>query len=255
LTLTPSTGAISGTPTGTGTSTFTVQVADANSLTATKSLSVTINISSGGAIGLAQENAVQGSGVGSVSVAFTAANTSGNLILAFVRMSTTTQTVTLKDSAGNTYTQAVAQVQTADGSQIHLFYAKNVLGAAANTVTATFSSTNNHPWLAIYEYKGLNITNPLDQTASAQGSSTTASSGATATTTSANELVFAATGLPSSYTGTPTAGSGYAFLEKNPTGSPAANESELATSTGTYNGTFTLSASANWSALVATFKQ
>jgi hypothetical protein len=62
-----------------------------------------------------------------------------------------------------------------------------------------------------------------------------------------------ATGLPSSYTGTTTAGSGYALLEKNPTGSPAANESELATSTGTYTGTFTLSASANWSALVATF--
>jgi hypothetical protein len=206
-------------------------------------------------IALVQENAVQGSGVGSLSVAFSAANTSGNLILAFVRMSTTTQTVTLKDSAGNTYVQAVAQVQTSDGSEISLFYAKSILGAAANTVTATFSATNNHPWLAIYEYSGLSTTTPLDKTASAQGSSTAVSSGATATTTSANELVFAATGLPSSYTGTTTAGSGYALLEKNPTGSPAANESELATSTGTYTGTFTLSASANWSALVATFKQ
>jgi hypothetical protein len=255
LTLTASTGAISGTPSGTGTSSFTVQVADANSLTATKSLSLTINTSSGGGIGLVQENAVQGSGVGSLSVAFSAANTSGNLILAFVRMSTTTQTVTLKDSAGNTYVQAVAQVQTSDGSEISLFYAKSILGAAANTVTATFSATNNHPWLAIYEYSGLSTTTPLDKTASAQGSSTAVSSGATATTTSANELVFAATGLPSSYTGTTTAGSGYALLEKNPTGSPAANESELATSTGTYTGTFTLSASANWSALVATFKQ
>jgi hypothetical protein len=255
LTLTPSTGAISGTPSGTGTSSFTVQVADANSLTATKSLSLTINTSSGGGIGLVQENAVQGSGVGSASVAFPAANTAGNLILAFVRMSTSTQTVTLKDSAGNTYIQAVAQVQTADGSQVHLFYAKNILGAAANTVTATFSSTNNHPWLAIYEYKGLNITNPLDQTASAQGSSTAASSGAAPTTTSANELVFGATGLPSSFTGTQTAGSGYAFLERDTTGSPAANESELVTATGSYTASFTLSASANWSALVATFKQ
>ncbi|MBI4465694.1 MAG: putative Ig domain-containing protein, partial [Acidobacteria bacterium] len=43
LTLTSSTGVISGTPTGTGTSNFTVQVADAISRTATKALSLTIN--------------------------------------------------------------------------------------------------------------------------------------------------------------------------------------------------------------------
>ena len=42
LALAPSTGAISGTPTGTGTSTFTVRVTDANSMAATKSLSVTV---------------------------------------------------------------------------------------------------------------------------------------------------------------------------------------------------------------------
>jgi hypothetical protein len=43
LTLAPSTGVISGTPTGSGTSTFTVQVSDANSLTATKSLSIVVS--------------------------------------------------------------------------------------------------------------------------------------------------------------------------------------------------------------------
>jgi len=42
LALAPSTGAISGTPTGTGTSAFTVRVTDANSMAATKSLSVTV---------------------------------------------------------------------------------------------------------------------------------------------------------------------------------------------------------------------
>src|SRR4029077_18303796 len=187
-----STGVISGTPTSTGNTSFTVQVTDANSLTATKPLSITINTSSGGGIGLVQQNAVQGVGVGSVSVAFPTTNTAGNLILAFVRMSTSSQTVTLSDTAGNAYVEAVAQVQTTDGSQVHLFYAKNISGAATTvTVTATFSSTHNHPWLAIYEYKGLNTTNPLDQTAHAQGSNTAPNSGAAPTTTSANELVFA----------------------------------------------------------------
>ena len=253
LALASSTGVISGTPTGTGTTNITVQVIDANSLTATKPLSLTIATSGGGGIALVQQNAVQGSGVGSASVAFPISNTSGNLILAFVRMSTTSQTVTLADSAGNTYVEAVAQAQTSDGSQIHLFYAKNSLGAP-NTVTATFSSTNNHPWLAIYEFRGLNTINPLDQTASAQGSGTTPNSGATPTTTSANELVFAAMGLPSSFRGTQTAGAGFSFLQQDTSTSPAANESMLVISTGSYTATFTLGGSANWTAIIATFQ-
>ena len=87
-------------------------------------------------------------------------------------------------------------MQTADGSQVHLFYAKNIAGGA-NTVTAHFSASNGHPWLAIYEYSGLSTTSPLDQKASAQGNSTTPSTGATPITTSANELVFVGAGLPS----------------------------------------------------------
>jgi hypothetical protein len=186
-------------------------------------------------------------------VAFPAANTTGNLILAFVRMSSATQTVTLKDGAGNTYVEAVGQVQTADGSQVHLFYAKSILGAA-NTVTATFSATNNHPWLAIYEYKGLNAANPLDQTAQAQGTSAAPNSGATATTTSANELVFAAMGLPASYAGTQTIGSGYTLLQNDTSTSPASNESMLVTSTGSFAAALSITSSVNWSAIVATFK-
>ncbi|HKV40609.1 MAG TPA: Ig-like domain repeat protein, partial [Blastocatellia bacterium] len=205
-------------------------------------------------ITLLQAKAVQGSGVPSVSAAFSSGNTAGNLILAFVRMSTTSQTVTLNDSAGNTYIQAVAQLQNSDGSQVHLFYARNIVGGA-NTVTATFSSTNNHPWLTIYEYSGLNAANPLDQTASAQGGGAAASSGATATTTGANELVFAATGLPASYSGTVTAGSGYTMQASDLTGSTGANEAEIVTSTGSFTGTFNLSSSVPWSAIVATFKQ
>jgi hypothetical protein len=244
---------ISGTPTTTGTTSFTVQVTDANLLTATKPLSITVSAASGGGIGLVQQNAALGTSVTSVSVPFPAANTAGDLIVVFVRMSTAVQTVSLSDSAGNTYFQAATQTQTTDRSKVYLFYAKNSV-AAANTVTATFSATNNHPWLAIYEYKGLSTTAPLDQTASAQGSSSAPSTGATPTTTSANELIFAGTGLPSSYTGTQAAGSGYTMLEKGTGKAPAGNESVLATATGSFTGTFTLSGSANWSAIIATFK-
>ncbi len=231
-----------------------MQVTDANSVSSSKALSLTITASSGGGIGLVQANAVQGSAVGSVSVAFPVANSTGNLIIAFVRMSTSTQTVTLTDTASNVFIEAVGQAQIADGSQVHLFYAKNIPGVT-NTVKATFSASNNHPWLAIYEYQGLNATNPLDQIAQAQGASATPSSGATPTTTSANELVFAGFGFPASYTGTQAVGAGYTLIQNDVGTSPAANESMLVTTTGSYTATYGLSASANWSAIVATFKQ
>ena len=89
----------------------------------------------GAGIALVQSSAQRGTGVRSLSVPFASANTTGNLIIAAVRMSTTSQTVTMTDSSGNVYTDAVAQSQTADGHQVHLFYARNVAGGA-NTVTA-----------------------------------------------------------------------------------------------------------------------
>jgi hypothetical protein len=194
-----------------------------------------------------------GTGSGAVQSAFPSANMAGNLILAFVRMSGTSQTVTVTDSRGNAYTEAVGQTQTNDGHQSHLFYAKNITGGA-DTVTATFSGTNNHPWLAIYEYSGLSTTVPLDRTSTAQGSGTAVSSGSTSVTSTASELVFAGVGLPASYSGTATAGGGFVLGQRNTSTSPGATESALVTATGSYAGTFTLSSSANWSALVATFK-
>src|SRR5437588_789402 len=66
---------------------------------------------------LLQSNSAQGAGVGSLSVPFPSNNTGGNLIVAFVRMSGTTQTVVVTDAAGNAYSTAVSQVQNVDGHQ------------------------------------------------------------------------------------------------------------------------------------------
>src|SRR5262249_22130537 len=129
----------------------------------------------------------------------------------------------------------------------------NIAGGA-NTVTASFSAANNHPWLAVYEFSGLSATSPLDQTAHAQGSGATASSGMTATTTSANELIFSGVGMPASYTGTATSGSGYAMLQQDISSSRAASERAVASSTGSFAGTVGLSPGTYWSAVVATFK-
>src|SRR5215831_9859964 len=48
---------------------------------------------------LVQSNAGQGAGIGSLSVPFSSSNTAGNLIVVFVRMSTTSQTVLVADTA------------------------------------------------------------------------------------------------------------------------------------------------------------
>lgn len=207
-------------------------------------------------INLVQSTSGFASSVSTISQSFSAANTQGNLIIAFVRMSTTSQTVSVMDSAGNTYVDAVMQGQTADGSQIHIFYAKNIQGGS-NSVTATFSTANNHPFLAIYEVSGLNATSPLDQVAGAQGSSSTASSGLTPNTTAATELVFAGLGLPSSSSLSAAAGSGFNLLQQDTTAgtSRAANEDQVVNAIGQYAGIFALGGSANWSAVVATFKQ
>ncbi|HYR43497.1 MAG TPA: hypothetical protein VER98_10770 [Terriglobia bacterium] len=208
-------------------------------------------------IALVQSNQTEGSGLGSISIGFPSNNSAGNLIIACVRMSTSWQTVRVEDTAGNVYTDAVSQVQTIDGHQVHIFYAMNIW-SGVNTVTATFSSTNNHPWIAVYEYSGLSTTAPLDQIAYGQGSSSTASSGATGPTgptSDGNKLVFAAAGLPASYTGAAEAGTGYVITQQDLGTSRAANETAIVSSSGSITATFGLSWSTNWSAVLATFRQ
>ena len=201
-----------------------------------------------------QSTAVQGSAVSSVSASFASNNRGGDLIIAVVRMSTTTQSATVSDTAGNSYFQAAHVTQTSDGHQLFIFYAKSVAGLA-NRVTATFSGTNNHPWLAIFEYGGLNTQNPFDQAAGAQGAGSVADSGPTNTTAASTELVFAATGLPASYTGAALAGSGFALAQQDTSTSRAATETAITGSTGRFDGVFNLSPGTNWTAAVATFRQ
>ena len=251
LSLNAGSGLISGSPTAAGTSNFTVQVKDANNLTATQALSIAV--SAAGSITQMQAKSVEGTAVANLSAAFAANNTAGNLIIAFVRMSSSTQTVSVTDTLGNTYTDAVSQVQTADGHQIHLFYARNIK-VGANTVKATFSATNNHPWLAIYEYRGLSKTAALDKTAKAQGNGTVVATAATATTAAANELIFTGGGVPFSYAGTITAGAGYALQQQDLGTSRAITENLIVSATGTFTGTFGLSTATDWTAVTATFK-
>src|SRR5262245_23673220 len=130
-----------------------------------------------------------------VAVAYTAAQTAGNLNVVVVGWSDNTSVVnSVTDSRGNPYVRAVGP--TAVGGVPHsqaIYYAKNIVAAPAggNTVTVQFNAAAQYPDIRILEYGGLDLVNPVDGTAAATGNSATSSSGAV-TTTNANDLLVAA---------------------------------------------------------------
>src|ERR1039458_3449312 len=127
------------------------------------------------------------SSTATVPVAYTGAQTLGDLNVVVVGWNDTTSTVqSVKDSAGNAYSLAIGPT-SGTASQQSIYYAANI-ASGSNTVTVTFNQAAEYPDVRILEYRGVSV---LDVTAGASGNSASANSGA-ATTTSANELIFGA---------------------------------------------------------------
>ena len=187
----------------------------------------------------------------SVSVAFTAAQAAGDLNVVVVGWNNSTATVSsVTDTSHNTYTLAVGPtVQSGVASQ-SIYYAKNIVAAAAgaNSVTVTFSAAAAFPDIRILEYTGADPSNPVDVTAASSGSSATSSSGA-ATTTNATDLLFGANLVQTATTGP---GTGFTSrLLTSPDGDIA--EDEAVTATGSYSATAAL-ASGQWIMQMVAFR-
>ena len=102
------------------------------------------------------------SSTASVPVAFTRAQTAGDLNVVIVGWNDSTATVqSVKDSAGNTYTLAAGPITGAALSE-SIYYAKNIVGSSSNTVTVTFNQAATKPDVRILEYSGVDTSNPLD---------------------------------------------------------------------------------------------
>jgi hypothetical protein len=87
----------------------------------------------------------------------------------------TTSTVSgVGDSKGNTYTLAIGPT-SGTGLRQSIYYARNIAGGS-NTVTVTFNQAAAFVDVRVLEYSGLDWVNPLDQTAGAAGTGTSASS-------------------------------------------------------------------------------
>jgi glucose/arabinose dehydrogenase/PKD repeat protein len=165
------------------------------------------------------------------AVAFTSANTAGNLIVASVFWNNA-GTATLADSRGNAYTSVAARRSWGSNWSEQTFFAKNI-AAGVNTVTATFG-TSISGWALVYihEYAGLDKVNPVDGTTGAIGTANAMSSGAL-TTTAAGDLLFAAGASTVTVT---AAGTGWTTRS---TASGNRTEDRLATAPGPYTATAT----------------
>lgn len=137
---------------------------------------------------LQKANAASTGSVATLAKAFTNNNIAGNTIIVVAGCGNGTA-MTVADSAGNTYTQAV----TAPNSttfEAAIFYAVNIL-AGANTVTVTNAGSTASMAMEIYEVSGLlaQVLAQPDSSSTGTGTGTTASTSALAAS-SPNALAF-----------------------------------------------------------------
>ena len=113
----------------------------------------------------------------SLAVGYSKAQTVGDLNVVAIGWNDTTATISaVRDSAGNSYAVAVPMGQTT-GMRQAIYYAKNIVGSATNTITVTFSQAAVFPDIRIMEYANVDKTNPFDGGATGSGTSSTATSG------------------------------------------------------------------------------
>jgi hypothetical protein len=182
-----------------------------------------------------------------VAVSYAGAQAAGDLNVVAVGWNDTSAGVSsVVDSAGNSYQLAVPQGQ---GSALRqaIYYAKNIAGAATDTVTVTFSQAATSPDVRIAEYRNVDRTNPFDVGSTGSGNSANANSG-NATTTAARELLVGAGMTHGTYRG---AGSGYTNrIITSPDGDIL--EDRAVSSSGNYNATAPVNGA--WLMQLATFK-
>jgi len=187
-----------------------------------------------------------------VPVPFGSAQTSGNLNVVVVGWSDTTAAVSsVTDSTGNVYTLAVGPKANPGSLTQSIYYARNIVGAAANanTVTVRFTVAAPDADIRILEYTGIDQVNPVDVTAAAIGTNAASDSGL-ATTTHGNDLIFGA-----NYVKTSTVGAGGGFTSRvitSPDGDIA--EDRVVSVAGSYSASAPLTSTGPWVMQMVAFR-
>ena len=182
--------------------------------------------------------------VPSISAAFPASNTAGNFLIVSGTAARPAGTMSISDTAGNTYLPAIGPVtDPVQDVTAYIWYVPNCKGGP-NTVTLTPDAARALE-IHISEWTGLSTLSPVDKTASAAASGTNVTVGPVVTTT-AGELVFAY----SFVFNVGSAGTGFTPLSLV---NGDLDEYLIQSTAGNVTATFTQTAGA-WFTLMATFK-
>lgn len=180
-------------------------------------------------------------------VTYSAPNTLGSTLIAFGRFTGGSGAPAIVDTQGNTWVQLFS---VTNGSDTNVAWAAYNVKAGTNSVTFS-QPTQSSLQAIIAEYTGVTSVTPLDQTASATGTSTSPSSG-NVTTTVANELILGFVSNSNTNGLTITPGSG--FSTRQTVNGNTYLEDKTVTATGVNAATATLSSSKPWFAAVVTLK-
>lgn len=189
--------------------------------------------------------------VASVGAAFPTNNESSSLLLALVSNTTTTASITVTDSASNTWSQVANIAYPAYNKTLALFAALNAKNGA-NSVTAAFGAGAGYASIYIYEYRGASTSSSFDASSSQLSANTATPSSGFAKPTSSIELLFGAT-YNGATTSTPSAGTGFT-LETYSTVAYVYAEDMDQDVTGQVAATWQYPAVTSSSVLIATFK-
>jgi glucose/arabinose dehydrogenase/PKD repeat protein len=211
------------------------------------------------AIGFVQVNAaVPQSPQSSVAVTYGSAQAAGDLNVVVVGWKDSTAAVaSVTDSKGNAYSLAVGPTIQPGLATQSIYYAKNIVAAAANgnTVKVLFNAPAAFPDIRILEYSGLDTVSPVDVTAAAAGSGAMSSSGP-ANTTNANDLLVGANLVQTTTrVQTTTSGPGTGFVTRiitNPNGDIA--EDRIVSAAGKYRADAPLTTPGPWIMQLVAFK-
>ena len=202
-----------------------------------------------------------GFGPASVDIPVTTNVTSGNSVIVTLMWGAfgPAETAACSDSQGNSYTVDIEEYYSGSGHYTVVCSSHNVTAlTAADTITVSFSSGTYGVAATAHEFSGLASASTVDQTASANGNSSTPASGSTAVTTQADELLIGAIGVSGPPTDIFTPGSGYTALASigfsdawNGTIYP---EYRIVSATGAFQADGTLNLARGWAAGIATYK-
>ena len=205
-----------------------------------------------GSIKLVQHASKDAGTSNSSSLAFASNNTAGNWIAVVIRAGKSGQVLSVSDSHGNTYKQAVVFNMTVDADTIGIFYAENIAGGA-NTVTVSDNIAAGTLRFSILEYSGVALTNSIDASTATEGTGATPATANAPTSWGADLLLSE---IVTANAATYTAGSGYKiedFVPSEPN-SKMMDEDQIQAAAGNASANATIGASDSWGAAFAAFK-